>query len=157
MSNTLIKEGEDRFEEYPNIQTSHVPDFTQILTNRMASAVQPNLPGFDPHNMMVKKKQIEKGEIPAEPTISTPKWPEKDVQALEDFCKQYGIIGFNTGRMPPLSALAQLKKMMGMDYTNVPLESRTPMGYQKIGTPHNNLSPNYPYQLPADKRSILSG
>lgn len=157
MNNTLIKEGQEGFDSYPDIQSSYVPDFSQILAKRMATAVQPTLPGFDPHAVMVKKNQVEKGEIPAEPNIPTPKWPEKDVQALEDFCKQYGIIGFNTGRMPPIAALAQLKKMMGVDYTNVPLESRVPSGYQKIGTPHNNLSPNYPYQRPADKRTIISG
>lgn len=157
MNTTLIKEGQEGLEEYPDIQTSHVPDFTQLLSKRMATAVQPSLPGFDPHAVMVKKSQIEKGEIPAESSVPTPKWPEKDVQALEDFCKQYGIIGFNTGRMPPTAALAQLKKMMGVDYSNVPLESRIPMGYQKVGTPTNNLSPNYPYQRPSDKRTIISG
>lgn len=157
MSDTLLKEGQEEYDSYPDIQSSYVPDFSQILAKKMANAIQPSLPGFDPHAVMVKKNQVDKGEIPAPAVSDAPKWPEKDVQTLEDFCKQYGIIGFNTGRMPPLAALAQLKKMMGVDYTNVSLESRVPSGYQRLGTPHNGLSPNYPYQNPTDKRGVLNG
>jgi regulator of replication initiation timing len=69
----------DDFEEYPDITTSIIPDFTSILKSRAATAVQPNLPGFDPHAMMVKKNQIEKGEIVPDP-VPEVKWPEKDVK-----------------------------------------------------------------------------
>jgi hypothetical protein len=38
----------------------------------------------------------------------------KDIQALEEFCQQYGIMGFDFGRMNPKSALQMLKNKMGI-------------------------------------------
>jgi hypothetical protein len=38
----------------------------------------------------------------------------KDIQALEEFCQQYGIVGFNFGKMNPKSALRMLKGKMGI-------------------------------------------
>ena len=143
----------NEFEEYPDITTSAVPDFTQILKNRMVTGVQPNLPGFDPHAMMVKKNKIEKGEIAPDP-LPEVKWPEKDIKMLEDFCQKCGIIGFSCGRMGPIAALAFLKNKMGLD--NRPLSERIPFGYEKTGT-KNIYSSNYPYQHPEDKRIVLGG
>jgi hypothetical protein len=148
-----ITEGQEEFEEYPDMTTSVIPDFTQILKQRVATAVQPSLPGFDPHAMMVKKNQIEKGEIAPDP-VPEVKWPEKDIKALEEFCKKYGIMGFNCGRMSPTAAMAMLRNMMGIDER--PLEDRVPYGYQKSGTP-NLHSANFPYQHPTDKRVVLNG
>src|ERR1035437_423524 len=141
------------FEEYTDIKKSAAPDFTQILNQRMVKGVQPNLPGFDPHAMMVKKNQIEKGEITPDP-VPEVKWPEKDVEVLEDFCKQYGIIGFNAGRMGPIAALAFLKNKMGL--CGGPLSERVPFGYEKTGT-KNIYNSNYPYQHSLDKRTVLNG
>lgn len=155
MSNIPIKEGQEEFDEYPDISTSIIPNFSQVLAQKLAPAIQPNLPGFDPHSLMVQKHKIETGEVPA-PEVPAVKWPEKDIKALEDFCNQYGIIGFNPGKMPPIVALAMLKKTMGLEHANTPLSERVPYGYQKAGTPHNG-SVNFPYSKPPDTRRVLNG
>jgi hypothetical protein len=37
-----------------------------------------------------------------------------DIQELEEFCQQYGIMGFNFGKMNPKSALRMLKNKIGI-------------------------------------------
>ena len=75
--------------------------------------------------------------------------------ALQDYCTKMGIMGFNTGRLPPAVALAMLKKQMG-DYANVPLEERIPEGYEKCGTrPVSN--PSYPFSPVTQAKVILHG
>jgi hypothetical protein len=75
---------------------------------------------FDPHQLMVKKKLTDAGDsIDATPKQS---WPDQDIKALEDFCLKYGIIGFNSGRMSPVAALAMLKQKLGVIE---PTENRT--------------------------------
>lgn len=145
------------FEEWPSIKSDIIPDFQQLLFQKIqnnktsTSTVDPN--GFDPHIIMVKKNKEDKGEIPVDTTPS-PKWPEKDLKALEDFCKQHNIIGFQCGRMHPAAALFMLKQKVG--YTNIPLEDRVPEGYEKKGTPHPH-NVNYSHHLRSDKRVILNG
>ena len=142
------------FEEYPEMGNSRLPDFGQMMTQRLAPKLtQPDLPGFDPHALMVKKNKIEKGEILPD-TTPVVKHNEEDVKALEDFCTKHGILGVNYGNRPPAVVLALLKQQMG--YTGVPLEERIPIGYQKRGTP-NAFSANYPYQKPQDNRKVLNG
>lgn len=41
------------------------------------------------------------------------KWPEADVKRLQEYCGKMGIVGFNSGCMPPLVALALLKQQLG--------------------------------------------
>ena len=36
-------------------------------------------------------------------------WPDDAVKQLQDYCERMGIIGFNSGRMHPLAALATEK------------------------------------------------
>lgn len=141
------------FEEWPEIKHSMMPDFNQVITQRLNPISTKISNGFDPHAMMVKKNQIDKGEVTVDEPPSV-KWPEKDIKALEDFCNQHGIMGFNSGRMPPLVALAMLKDKMG--FAGVPLEERVPTGYQKRGTPISH-GPNYPYDYLQNKRTIISG
>ena len=144
----------EQFEEYSDLPSSSViPDFTQMLKQRVVPAVQPNLPGFDPHTIMVKKNKIEKGEISPD-SIPQVKWPDGDIKVLEDFCSKYGIIGFSCGRMNPIAALAFLKNKMGIDERQ--LEDRVPYGYQRRGTPSIH-SANFPYQHQTDKRTVLNG
>lgn len=135
------------FEEYPDLKTSIIPDFNQVIVKKIDDIKQNNK--FDPYKMMVQKKRINDGEI----ENITPKqmWPEKDVKVLEDFCKQYGIIGFSCGHMSPIAALAMLKQKLGI--ADGPLEERVPYGYEKIG--ENN--PNYPYTNAIKKKMILQG
>jgi len=140
------------FEDWPELKHNLLPDFNQVLAKRLAPTQQ-ELPGFDPHALMVKKHKVETGEVPPDPTPEV-KWPEKDVKALEDFCQQHGIMGYNCGRMHPIAALAMLKQQLG--YDDRPLQERVPFGYEKAGTP-NKYGPSFPYAQPADKRVIISG
>ena len=126
------------FEEYPELKTSSLPDFNQMITQRVSSIKETNPPKFYPYQIMVKKKITDAGEF----QDTTPKqmWPEKDTKVLEDFCKEHGIIGFNCGRMSPIAALAVLKQKLGI--TDGPIEGRVPYGYEKVGINSSNYSPN---------------
>lgn len=74
-------------------------------------------PPFDIYNALVKrKKQGEDTTLPP-----TREFPQQDIEELESFCRKYGILGFNCGRMHPKSALRMLKSRMG-----VPIEEVTP-------------------------------
>jgi hypothetical protein len=66
---------------------------------------------------LVRRKQ--QGEDTTLPPIQ--EFPQQDIEELESFCRKYGIIGFNCGRMNPKSALRMLKSRMG-----VPIEEATP-------------------------------
>lgn len=142
------------FEEYPTMKSGVVPDFQQLLLQKLGKATPTAAPnGFDPHALMIKKNQEDKGEIPVT-VVPPPQWSDESVKALEDFCKEHGIVGFNCGRMNPAAALFMLKQKMG--YAGVPLEDRVPEGYQKKGTP-NPYGPSYPYSKAVDQRLILNG
>ena len=66
---------------------------------------------------LVRRKQ--QGEDTNLPPIQ--EFPQQDINELESFCRKYGIIGFNCGRMNPKAALRMLKSRMG-----VPIEEATP-------------------------------
>ena len=74
-------------------------------------------PPFDIYNALVKRKK--QGEDTTLPPIQ--EFPQQDIEELESFCRKYGIIGFNCGRMNPKAALRMLKSRMG-----VPIEEATP-------------------------------
>lgn len=146
-------------EEFENIN-SRLPDLGSVLAQRIATkqADQPNsLPPagtVDPYKMMLQKKRAaEAGDIDPGKVM---RWPEEATTKLQDYCLKMGIVGFNSGQMHPLAALAMLKKQYGEDYTDVPLEERIPEGYEKAGTrpPYN---PSYPYSEVMRKKQILHG
>ncbi len=111
------------FEEYPNLNV----DFSQFLIQKNGMSKQ--IKGFDPYQTMIQKKKTDSEEI--ENKTSIQKWLEKDVKALETFCKDHGIVGFNAGKMPPLVALAFLKEKLGV--IDEKFEERTPYrDHQKI-------------------------
>lgn len=136
---------------------SRMPDLGAVIAQRIAAkqgiAPTPATPsGFDPYQAMLKKKEAETAPIdPA--TIQ--RWPEQDVKTLEDYCKRMGIVGFSSGRLPPLVALRHLKDKFGEDFTGVPIEERVPSGYEKMGS--NPHGPNYPYSQPTSRKQILHG
>ena len=134
------------FEEYPDIQHSAVPDFGSILAQKLHPTSIPN--GFDPHLLMVKKKEVDSGVV--EDTTPKQTWPEKDVKTLEDFCAKHGIFGFNCGRMSPIAAMAMLKQKIGI--VDNSLEERMPFGYEKI----SQFNPNYSYTTMINKKALLS-
>ena len=147
-------------EEFESIN-SRLPDLSAALAQRIA-ARQAEMNGttlpptgiIDPYQALLqKKKSTELGEVAP---INVIKWPEADVKKLQDYCTKMGIVGFNSGRMPPLAALAHLKKQFGDDYTDVPLENRVPEGYEKKGT-LSGYGPNYPYTEAMRRKQILHG
>lgn len=107
-------------EEWPEMtyDSSNMPSFQAFAAAKKAEQPQPT-GGFDPYKTMLMKKQ--QGGQPVD-TSNTIKWPEEDVKKLEDFCKQYGILGFNCGRMSPSAALAMLKSKLGV-MDSSPIES----------------------------------
>jgi hypothetical protein len=146
----------DEFEDINN----RIPDLSTALAQRITSkkaeesGITSPPPGtVDPYQLMLKRKQGETAEVNPETIV---KWPEDSVKKLEDYCKKMGIAGFNSGRMHPLAALAMLKKQFGDDYTDVPLEERVPVGYEKMGT-SSGYGPNYPYFEAMQKKQILHG
>jgi hypothetical protein len=92
------------FEEYTTM-----PNVEQLIAQRSPTVIKDG--AFDPHQLMMKKKLTDAGAIDTTPTQS---WPEKDIKALEDFCKKYGLVGFNCGRMSPIAALSMLKQKLGV-------------------------------------------
>ena len=118
------------FEEYPTMTTSILPDYNQLLLSKKQSTTN----GFDPHKIMVQKKQIDSGEVIS--NIPKQSYLDKDIKTLEDFCMTHGIVGFNCGRMSPIAALAMLKQQLGI-VDNKPLEERIPIGYERYGGSSN--------------------
>jgi len=102
------------FSEYPEMPNT----FGQVISQRSPTVIKDG--AFDPHQLMLKKKLTDSGES----VDLTPKhsWPDQDIKALEDFCKKYGLIGFNCGRMSPIAALSLLKQKMGV--IDAPVENR---------------------------------
>ena len=141
------------FEEYPDLPQSKMPDFGQFLQKGLEKDNAVNPGTFDPHALMVKKKEVEKGEV--EDTTPKQTWPENDVKSLENFCKKMGIVGFNSGKMPPIVALAMLKQQYGI--VEGPYEERVPSGYEKIGVKPTKFNPHYPYNEMMKSKGILHG
>lgn len=69
-------------------------------------------PPFDIYNALVKRKK--QGEDTNLPPIQ--EFPQEDVEELESFCRKYGILGFNCGRMNPKAALNMLRRKIGVKY-----------------------------------------
>lgn len=136
-----------------------IGDIQNMLAARIASrnadiaGTTPPPGTFDPYQALLKKQAPSPVTEVDPSTIQT--WPEEDVKRLQDFCQRNGIVGFNSGKMSPIAALAMLKQQIG-DYSNVPLEERVPEGYQKAGT-KSTYGPNYPYEQAMQKKRILHG
>ena len=143
----------DEFESINN----RIPDLSSALARRIAAKTgqtSTNSPigTMDPYQLLLAKKRGETVPIKSDDIV---KYPEADVQKLQDYCAKMGIIGFNS-KLPPIVALGMLKKQLGDDYTNVPLEKRVPEGYTIAGTP-SGYGPNYPYSQEMTKKQILLG
>lgn len=139
----------NEFESYPEMQSSVIPDFTQLVQQKIQTVKSDgSKKSFDPYQTMLNKKILDSGE-----TIdTTPKnqWPEKDIKALEDFCKKYGIFGFNCGKMHPIAALAMLKSNLGVSDN---LGENIPVGYEKL----DKFGPSYPYSNAINQKTLLKG
>ena len=97
--------------EWPTVPMDNLQ---AMMVMRQHSAPATSINGFDPYQAMLRRKQSnvsdESGYINAE----VQQYDAKDIQALEEFCQQYGIMGFNFGKMNPKSALRMLKGKMGI-------------------------------------------
>lgn len=142
------------FDAWPEMGSpfSKMPSLDQFAATKAATKAAS---GFDPHAVMVKRNAINKGEIVDDtPQVS---YPEEDVNALRDFCAEVGILGVNFKGMNPKLVLQKLKAEFGANYNGVPMENRTPFGFEKMGT-KNSASPNYPFQgTPSSKKNLLHG
>ena len=67
-------------------------------------------------NLVRRKQQGEDTNLP-----SIQEFPQQDINELESFCRKYGIIGFNCGRMHPRAALRMLKMKMGVPNEEKPI------------------------------------
>lgn len=63
------------------------------------------------HQALVRRKLC--GDDPIK-DIEVQTFPEEDIKALEIFCRNHGVFGFNFGRMHPKIALRMLKAKMGI-------------------------------------------
>jgi hypothetical protein len=63
---------------------------------------------------MLRRKQSNVSDESGYINANVQPYDAKDIQALEEFCQQYGIMGFNFGKMNPKSALRMLKGKMGI-------------------------------------------
>ena len=94
-------------------ETESWPELPQGMMPQVIAAPPAPAGGFDPYKTMLMKKESDDGSKPID-TTNTIKWPEEDIRKLEEFCKQYGIVGFSCGRMSPMAALALLKAKLGV-------------------------------------------
>jgi hypothetical protein len=111
-------------------------DIGALLQQRLASKTSQAVPknGFDPYQTMLRRKQGGNGDVIS--NIPIQKWPEADVNKLENFCKSMGIVGFSAGNMSPLAALSLLR--------------------QKLGIP-NDFPSNESVSVPVSKKMLLMG
>jgi hypothetical protein len=97
--------------EWPTVP---IGNLQAMMVMRQQSAPVSSINGFDPYQAMLKRKQSnvsdESGYINAE----IEQYDPNDIQELEEFCQQYGIMGFNFGKMNPKSALRMLKNKIGI-------------------------------------------
>ncbi len=117
---------ENEHQEYPDMPI----DLAQYIENRnkLQRAVDAREKGIDPYAALIhKKKIIYSDEYDLRSDVQ---WPEKDVVALQDFCRIHGILGYNFGRMSPSAALAFLKNKMGI--VDAHLDERVPYGYKTL-------------------------
>lgn len=111
--------------EWPTVPMDNLQ---AMMVMRQHSAPATSINGFDPYQAMLRRKQSnvsdESGYINAE----VQQYDTKDIQALEEFCQQYGIMGFNFGKMNPKAALRMIKGKMGVrDEPTTPTTPTTPI------------------------------
>ena len=111
--------------------------------NNESEMLLPGLESWFENTNPPKEKKIITDAKPSE-------WPERDIKALEDFCRKYNVEWPDCGKMPPVVALAMLKTKLGVE--DPPLHERIPFGEKKA---INN--PYYPYLEMVRTKTILHG
>ena len=85
-----------------------------MMAMRQQSAPVSSINNFDPYQAMLRRKQSTMSDESGYINADVQQYDPKDIEALEEFCQQYGIMGFNFGKMNPKSALKILKGKMGI-------------------------------------------
>jgi len=85
-----------------------------MMVMRQQSAPVSSISSFDPYQAMLRRKQSNVSDDNGYINAEVEQYDSKDIEALEEFCQQYGIMGFNFGKMNPKSALRMLKNKMGI-------------------------------------------
>jgi hypothetical protein len=97
--------------EWPTVPMGNLQ---AMMVMRQQSAPISSINSFDPYQAMLRRKQSNVSDDSGYINADVQQYDPKDIQALEEFCQQYGIMGFNFGRMNPKSALQMLKNKMGV-------------------------------------------
>lgn len=98
-------------EEWPTIGMGNLQS---MMVMRQQSAPVSSVNGFDPYQAMLRRKQSSVSTDTGYNNDPVQQYDPRDIQELEEFCQQYGIMGFNFGKMNPKSALKMLKNKMGI-------------------------------------------
>jgi hypothetical protein len=97
--------------EWPTVPMGNLQ---AMMVMRQQSTPTPSINGFDPYQAMLRRNQSNVSDESGYINADVEQYDVKDIQALEEFCQQYGIMGFNFGKMNPKSALRMLKGKMGI-------------------------------------------
>ena len=97
--------------EWPTVPMGNLQ---AMMVMRQQSTPTPSINGFDPYQAMLRRNQSNVSDESSYINVEVQQYDVKDIQALEEFCQQYGIMGFNFGKMNPKSALRMLKGTMGI-------------------------------------------
>lgn len=104
--------------DWSTIDLNHLQTMTQMSALQSGAGIRhhnahTDTDGFDPYEvMMQRKKRQEQPQAFQEPVVQ--QHHIQDIGALEKFCQQHGIFGFNCGNMSPGAALQFLKSKMGI-------------------------------------------
>jgi len=66
--------------------------------------------GFDPYQTLMRRKQMQDNSQ----DLPVMEYDPRDVEELEEFCRNHNILGFNFGKMAPKAALQMLKRKVGV-------------------------------------------
>jgi hypothetical protein len=97
--------------EWPTVP---IGNLQAMMVMRQQSAPVSSINGFDPYQAMLKRKQSNVSDEGGYINAEIEQYDPNDIQELEEFCQQYGIMGFNFGKMNPKSALRMLKNKIGI-------------------------------------------
>ena len=97
--------------EWPTVPMGNLQ---AMMVMRQQSAPVSSINAFDPYQAMLRRKQSNTSDDNGYINAEVEQYDPKDIEALEEFCQQYGVMGFNFGKMNPKSALRMLKNKMGI-------------------------------------------
>lgn len=106
-------------DDWPSMNSNMFASMANMGAMQTRVMAKSNDSGFDPYQTMLNRKKRQEDPIAdQEPVVKH--HDNDDIKALEEFCQQYGILGFNCGTMNPKAALMFLKAKMGVRQTEAP-------------------------------------